>query len=356
MIRKQIIQIVIFAFGASLLCGCSGQKALQEQRAQQGVQEELQKEQEGEPEGQEAFQKEQEGASKGKEADRSGEGAKQQPDRVTFTDSLGYEVTAELPAKTAVISGSYADMWQRAGGELAAVTKDAMDTITVTEEMVNLGDLKNPSVERMIAEEIDFVILSGAIAEHVALREQLEMTGITTACFEVETFEDYADMMDILTDITGRKDLYRTNVELLRDEISAQIARADESHPSVLLLRAYSGGVKSKGSDSMTGQMLKDLGCVNIADSEKGLLEDLSMEAIIAADPDYIFVTTMGESQEAALKMVEELLISNPAWKGLKAVEENHYYVLEKELFHIKPNERWGESYRILAGYLYGDE
>lgn len=103
----------------------------------------------------------------------------------------------------------------------------------------------------------------------------------------------------------------------------------------------------------MTGQMLKDLGCVNIADSEEGLLEDLSMEAIIDAEPDYIFVTTMGESKEAAMDMVEELLVSNPAWSGLKAVKNNHYCVLPKELFHIKPNERWGESYRILADYLY---
>ncbi len=342
MIRKQIIQILVFVLGVSLLYGCGGPKEQQEQKARQELQEELQKEQEGAPEGQ--------------DNEGSAEETKQQPGRVIFKDSLGYEVTVERPAKTAVISGSYADMWQLAGGEIAAITKDAMDTITVTEEMVNLGDLKSPNVERMIAEKIDFAILSGAIAEHVALREQLEMVGITTACFEVETFEDYAAMMDILTDITGRKDLYHTNVEQLRDEIAAQIARADESQPSVLLLRAYSGGVKSKGSDSMTGQMLKDLGCVNIADSEKGLLEDLSMEAIIAADPDYIFVTTMGESREAALGMVEELLISNPAWSGLKAVRKNHYYVLAKELFHIKPNERWGESYRILADYLYGDE
>lgn len=80
------------------------------------------------------------------------------------------------------------------------------------------------------------------------------------------------------------------------------------------------------------------------------------MEAIIHADPDYIFVTTMGESEEAAMNMVEELLTTNPAWNGLKAVQGGHYYVLPKELFHNKPNERWGESYRILAGYLYGEE
>lgn len=272
---------------------------------------------------------------------------------VEFTDALGVDVKVDSPERTAVLSGSYADAWQLAGGSLFAVTEDAKGIIEVNDDMVMLGALKNPSIETLIAEDVDFIILSATIEEHVKLRDTLEKAGITAACFEVETFADYADMMKIMTDITGRKDLYKTNVEDVRLEIEEQLERVDESRPTVLFLRAYSTGVKAKGSDSMTGQMLKDLGCVNIADNEDGLLEDLSMEAIIDAEPDYIFVTTMGESKEAAMDMVEELLVSNPAWSGLKAVKDNHYYVLPKELFHNKPNERWGESYCILADYLY---
>ena len=222
--------------------------------------------------------------------------------------------------------------------------------------MVDLGALKSPSIETIIAEDIDFAILSATISEHVELRDTLERAGIQTAYFNVENFDDYSEMMKILTDITGRKDLYKENVEDIGQQIQEQISRADGSKPKVLFLRAYSTGVKAKGSDNMTGQMLKELGCVNIADTEKTLETDLSMEVIIEEDPDFIFVTTMGESQEKALDMVEELLISNPAWSGLQAVENNHYYVLPKELFHNKPNKRWGESYLILGDCLYGDK
>ncbi len=284
------------------------------------------------------------------EGDESGETGKAV---VEFTDALGVDVIVENPERTAVLSGSYADAWQLAGGSLFAVTDDVKGIIEVDDDTVMLGDLKNPSIETLIAEDVDFIILSSTIEEHVNLRDTLEKAGITAAYFEVETFEDYADMMGIMTDITGRKDLYKANVEDVRLKIEEQMERVDGSNPAVLFLRAYSTGVKAKGSDSMTGQMLKDLGCINIADSEDGLLEDLSMEAIIETEPDYIFVTTMGESKEAAMDMVQELLVSNPAWSGLKAVKNNHYYVLPKELFHIKPNERWGESYRILADYLY---
>ena len=103
----------------------------------------------------------------------------------------------------------------------------------------------------------------------------------------------------------------------------------------------------------MTGAMLKNLGAINIADADDSLLENLSMENIIADDPEDIFVVTMGASQQKALDWLAENLQANPAWSGLSAVQNGHYYLLDKALFHYKPNARWGESYRTLAALLY---
>lgn len=277
---------------------------------------------------------------------------------VTFTDGLGHQVTVKPTDHAAVFSESFADCWTLAGGKLDAVTSDVYQTdqVKVPETAVNLGMLKSPSVELLVGSGAEFAILSANIEEHVALRDTLEKAGIVTAYFNVETFEDYLNMLKNLTDITGRKDLYQKNGTDIQSEIDKQVARQDGSHPTVLFLRAFSSGVRAKGSANMTGEMLKDLGCINIADDDKGLLDDLSMESIIAQDPDYIFVTTMGSSEDAAMKSVQDMLVSNPAWKDLKAVKSGHYYVLPKALFHNKPNKRWGESYRILADILYGED
>ncbi len=80
-----------------------------------------------------------------------------------------------------------------------------MELAGVTEHVVNLGSVKAPGVETILAEEIDFVILSAAIEGHVSVRETLNAAGVTTAYFEVEHFEDYRDMMQIFTAITGGK-------------------------------------------------------------------------------------------------------------------------------------------------------
>lgn len=286
--------------------------------------------------------------------DRSGP---QDKNLITFTDGLGYEVSVSPTDHAAVLSGSFADCWTLAGGTLDAVTEDVYkeQIVEVPDSAVDLGMLKSPSVELLVGSGPELVLLSANIEEHVALRDTLEKSGIVTAYFDVETFEDYLNMLKILTDITGREDLYKKNGTDIQSEIKKQIGRADGSSPTILFMRAFSTGVRAKGSDkNMTGQMLRDMGCLNIADNDRGLLDDLSMESIIARDPDYIFVTTMGSSEEAAMKSVEDMLVSNPAWSELKAVKNNRYYVLPKALFHNKPNNRWGESYRMLADILYG--
>lgn len=285
------------------------------------------------------------------------EEAAAQTSPITFTDSLGYTVTIDNPKHVAVLSGSIADAWLLAGGKLSSTTEDSWrnDRLSLSENVSSLGSIASPNLEKMISLDTDFAILSSNISGQVDLREQLEQAGITTAYFNIETFIDYSNMMKIFTAITGRDDLYQKNVMDIKSEIDTQIARQDNSHPTILFLRSYSSGISAKDSHSMTGAMLKELGCTNIADSNTSFAGDLSMEAIIKADPDYIFVTTMGESEEAALKSLTDQFISNPAWNTLSAVKNEHYNILPKDLFQNKPNNRWAESYEQLADILYGE-
>lgn len=295
----------------------------------------------------------------GKATDNGSNLAEGEVSGITFIDALDREVTVNHPKKVAALMGSFADVWLLAGGELAAITEDAFDkkNIELDDKVVNLGIMTSPDVERLIDEKIDFVILSSNTAEHVELMDTLEAAGINCAYFNVETFDDYLTMLKICTDITGDKTSYKKNGEDVEESINSTIESKPEGiSPTVLFLRAFSTGVKAKGSNSMVGTMLKDLGGVNIVDSENSLLEDLNMEKIIKEDPDYVFVVTMGSSEEKALETVKKTLISNPAWKELSAVKNDRYIVLPKDLFHLKPNARWGESYEMLAKILYEEE
>ena len=284
-----------------------------------------------------------------------------------YEDALGNQVTfteeeikdiADQNAKVAVLSGSYAEIWSLAGGKPDVITEDAYDEgrqITMDDTTVSAGSLKNPNMEILLASDVKIAMLSADLEGQLAIREQLQDAGIKTVCISVETFEDYLKVLQFFTELTGRNDCYEEYGVSVAETIDEQIARQDDSHPTVLFLRAYSSGVKAKGSDSMTGEMLKALGCINIADGEQRLLNDLSMEVILETNPDYIFLTTMGE-EGPGLESAKAMLTDNPAWNDLTAVQQGHYYILPQNMFHNKPNQRWGESYRILADILYPEQ
>lgn len=277
---------------------------------------------------------------------------------VTFRDSLDREVTVTAPQRVAVMIGSFADIWCLAGGKDSLVAS-AHDTWTyfdlgLDDSVIDLGNTKEPNMENLAASEPDFVIASSNTAADIKLLDTFQAMDINVAYFQVSNFTEYLHMLDICTQITGQREHYHQYGELLQEQIDEAKAAADGSSPTVLYVRASGSGCKVKNSQgSVLGEMLSDLGCINIADSTDGLLEDLNMESILAADPDYIFVVLQGSDKAAITETLEKDLLSHPAWQSLTAVREDRYHILDDRLYNLKPNARWGEAYENLAAILY---
>ena len=297
---------------------------------------------------------------------------------VSFTDDLGRELAVEPPQRVAAMIGSFADVWCLAGGRdtLAAAAGDAWTSfdLGLGEDVADLGAVKEPSSEVLLAAEPDLILASVNTAANLELEDTFAQAGIPAAYFEVDCFEDYLRMLEICTRLTGRPERYETCGESVRAQVDAAVARQDGSAPRILYVRATAAStwarkdgsaptvlyVRATGSSckvknssgSVLGEMLADLGCVNIADGG-GLLENLSLEGIIAGDPDYIFAVLQGADASAAWKSLEGALLSNPAWSSLRAVEEGRFITLDHRLYNLKPNARWGEAYEGLADILY---
>lgn len=277
---------------------------------------------------------------------------------VTFTDDLGRTVTLCRPKRVAALIGSFADIWCLAGGKETLVAA-ADDTWTqfdlgLSEDVKHLGAVKTPNVETLLATEPDFVIGSTKTAANVELMELCDQLNIPAACFDVSSFEDYLRMLEICTHITGQQDAYTQYGSDIKAQVDQAKARADGRQPTVLYIRATGSSCKVKNSqNTVLGEMLAEMDCINIADSQTALLESLSMETILATDPDYIFVVLQGSDPTDAQKMLEGTLLSNPAWASLRAVQEDRFYLMNQQLYNLKPNARWGEAYEGLADILY---
>ena len=282
-------------------------------------------------------------------------------ENITFHDDLGREVTVAKPSRVAALIGSFADVWCLAGGRdtLVAAADDSWTQfdLDLPETVESLGAVKAPNVELLLAAEPDFVIGSTKTEADLELLDLLEQSGIPVAYFDISSFEDYLRMLEICTRLTGCPERYSQYGTGVQDQVEQAIARQDGSFPRVLYVRVSGSSCKVKNSQgTVLGEMLAAMGCVNIADSETGLLENLSMETILAEDPEHIFVVLQGSDTKKVEQNLEQSLLSNPAWDELTAVREGRYHVMDQRLYNVKPNARWGEAYEKLADILYHEQ
>ena len=283
---------------------------------------------------------------------------------ITFTDDLGREIRVDRPQRVAALLGSFAQVWMLAGGEVCATADDAWEDLDLPlgEDVVNLGHTKTISLELLLGSRPDLILASTNTRQNMELQDTLEAAGIPTAYFDVGDFEDYLRLLKICTDITGRNDLFEIKGLAVQAEIRAVLARSRErtekqGAPSVLCLVASASSISAKNSrGNVLGEMLSSLGCRNIADSESSLLENLSLEYILAADPDYIFLVQRGDDTAGMLENIGRELEGNPLWNQLTAVKEGRVHIMEKNLYNLKPNHRWGKAYEGLEAILANEK
>lgn len=280
----------------------------------------------------------------------------------TFTDSTEREITLEKkPEKVAVLFSSYADIWTTAGGSVDITVGEAIERGFAKKGTVLVDATGHSSIdlETLVASKPDLVIGTADYEAQVQACQFTSSAGIPSALFKVDSFDDYLGMLKICCDITGNEEGYTTyglkvsqRIDALMDEIKDYAPSEDAM--DILFIRAGSTSKSTKAKtseDNFACAMLKELKTNNIADSDKVLLDNLSLETIVSENPDYIFITTMGD--EASAKAYIKDLFSQNGWKELSAVKSSSYTFLPKELFHYKPNSRWAEAYEYLIKLLY---
>jgi iron complex transport system substrate-binding protein len=275
----------------------------------------------------------------------------------TFTDSEGEIVElSHKPQKTAVLFSSLAECWIEAGGEVYVTVGESVERGLVKEEteLVDKGAGKTVDTEKLISLEPDFVICSADIASHRDVASALKKAKIPVAMLRMDTFEDYLTILRTLTKITGKTENYEQFGENAKSEIEQIISgEKRENNPKILFVRSgssYSSAKAKKADDNFAAKILEDLGCVNIADKAETLLDNLSAEVILKENPQYIFVSVMGDYDNSKAYMQE--LLAKKEYASLDAVKNGRVYFLPKELFQYKPCGRWAESYRYISSIL----
>ena len=131
---------------------------------------------------------------------------------VSFTDSLGQEFTLPRPRRVAALIGSFADIWLLAGGEdsLAATANDAWESygLELGEDVASIGSGMKPSAELVLAARPDFILASSISSSNLELQETFRQAGIPAAYFDVASFDDYLELLELCARLTGCPERY----------------------------------------------------------------------------------------------------------------------------------------------------
>ena len=151
----------------------------------------------------------------------------------TFADDLGNQVTVSSHERVVAGMGSFANIWELAGGTLVGASSDAFSDYHIKSDAEKVGDFSSLNAETIIALDPDFVILTGANSgrgggvAQTDLKDTLQTAGIAVAYFNVTTFDDYLRMLKTCCDITGDTEAYEENgaeiakeIDVIKDDMS----------------------------------------------------------------------------------------------------------------------------------------
>lgn len=281
-----------------------------------------------------------------------------------FTDSLGETVVLkEKPKKVAVLFSSYAQVWSLCGGSVDITVGESVERGFADGSAVLVDSGAGHSsidLEALAAAGPELVIGTADYNCQLDAVKFCRENGIPAAAFRVESEDDYLKLLEVFCSMLDAPEVfneYGARVKAETQDIIERSAMQEHRGMPYLFIRAGSSArsVKVKtASDNFVCAMIDELGGRNIADASPVLSDSLSMEYIISRDPEYIFVSSMGD--ENASKDYVASMLQQPEWQALSAVKNGRVYYLDKELYHFKPNQRWAESYSGLYKILYGEE
>lgn len=277
------------------------------------------------------------------------------------TDSTGTVVNIPVhPQRVVFLNVSNMDMYYAAGG--TAVGKPSSESVSPTlqektKDVTEVGIIHNPNVETILSLNPDLVI-GVNVPFHNNLRATLEKAGIPLYINALDSYDDVLETLRFYGELTGQEK--KAAAEAARiEEVHRQIFSRTEGKegPRTLIIFGAPGSFSMATSKSFSGDLLKQLGGVNIADGaaemESGFVP-LSMEYIAKRDPEVILFISMVK-RPAIIENFQEEMTGSSLWQGVSAVQQGKIYYLPGELFAVNPGTRIAEAFDVLYNDLYGN-
>lgn len=213
----------------------------------------------------------------------------------------------------------------------AIVTDNLLHLPKATNEVIDLGNPREPSLETLAATRPDLILTSKVVSDEDTY--QLLSQIAPTVAFDIADFTEWKTVTQLCAEALGKEAEaeqlaadYATKLQAL--ELALDKAPG-ELQVSVVFL--HKDRVAALGPDSFSGGVLADAGLARPAKQATGNNIPVSMELLEAIDGDAMFVLKpQGQTEIAAdIRDSVEQMKANPLWGQLDAVQAEAVYEVD---------------------------
>lgn len=265
---------------------------------------------------------------------------------LSITDDLGRIVSLQGPARRVVsLAPSITESLFAigAGNRLVGVTvycnyPDAAQAI------MRVGGLINPNLEAIIAQRPDLILMSmeGNTREDF---DRLGRLGIPLFVSNPRTMSGIYRSLEQIGTLTGHPADARRLVDSLERRVAAVTVRTGRPAPRTLLFVSLQPLIAA-GSGTFVNELLRLAGAANLAGAAAGTYPLYNREAILAADPDVIIVTS------DILTAPQSLTALFPEWSTLSAVRHRRVVTINPDIVS-RPGPRAVDGLEVLSQLLH---
>lgn len=212
------------------------------------------------------------------------------------------------------------------------------------QSLPKVGGGLDPNIEVIVALQPQVVLAAGS--SRAALR--LESLGIPVIALEPRNFADVERVLRVLSELL--QPAAEHNAEVVLAQTKAQLASvASRVPPSLHGKTVYfevGQGPYAAGAASFIGEILTQMGLVNIVPKQLGAFPKLNPEFVLRADPDIIMLSDSSVDH----------VVKYPGWRNLRALHNHQLCVFKPAQTNIlaRPGPRMAEAAQEILGCLNG--
>ncbi|MFC5406074.1 ABC transporter substrate-binding protein [Cohnella soli] len=258
------------------------------------------------------------------------------------------------PERVVILNTEALELFYQLGG--TAIGRASAPGTPVPEaarSVEEVGQINEVSMEKIASLKPDLVI--GQPFFHAGLKDALAAVGVPLVLVQIESVEDIRKAAKQFGQLLGKEAEADKAIKDMDDRIDAIVSKLPDESPSYAALTIMPMGVSLQKSGSLAVDIADRLNMKNVAESmPSGQMPSsvpYSIEKLIEADPDYLFLIVHG-TEEYGRKQLKEELEQNPAWASLRAVKEKRMVFLPADFVNV-PGLHVDRAFAHLAKIVY---